>query len=75
MDIQDFIKDFTDIFEETDVSNFESGTCFKDLSEWSSLLALGVIVLAKTKYKKTITGTEIIGCNTIGDLYHLIAAK
>jgi len=40
MDLQDFINNFAEQFDETDVNEFSAETAFKKLEEWSSLHAL-----------------------------------
>ena len=73
MDLQKFIEDFAYQFDETDVSEITADTKFHDLEEWSSLVAMGVIAMAKTQYSKSITGKDIRQCETVTDLYNLIA--
>ena len=46
MELKDFIVDFADQFDDTDISEIKSDTVFHDLDEWSSLIAMGVIALA-----------------------------
>lgn len=72
MDLQKFIADFADQFDETDASEITAETKFHDLEEWSSLVAMGVIAMAKTQYSKSITGKDIRQCETVTDLYNLI---
>ncbi len=69
MTIDEFIKAFADLLDETDPAEINAGTYFQELDEWSSLSNLSVIVLAKTAYNKTLTVKEIRSCETIGDLY------
>lgn len=75
MEINDFIKAFTEQFDDTDASEIQASTKFHDLEEWSSLVAMGVIALAKTQYGKTITGKEMRECVTVEDIFNLIASK
>lgn len=75
MEINDFIAAFADLFDETEASEIMIDTEFHNLEEWSSLLGMSVIALAKTSYGKTITGKEIRHCNTVMDLYNLIVSK
>ena len=75
MNINDFLLDFADQFDDTDSSEIKAETKFHDLEEWSSLTAMGVIALAKTQYGKTISGKEIRECDTVEDLFNLIASK
>ncbi len=75
MDIKDFISNFANQFDDTDVSVIQSGTKFHELEEWGSLIGMGVIAMAKTQYGKTITGKEIRECETVEDLFNLIVSK
>ena len=71
----EFIEKFRDQFDETDPESIELSTVYKDLDEWSSLIAFTVIAMVKVEYNKTLTGAELRHCNTVEDLYNLVAAK
>lgn len=75
MELQDFIANFAEQFDETDASEIQAETKFHELEEWSSLTGMGVIALAKTEYGKAITGKEIRECETVEDLFNLIKNK
>jgi Phosphopantetheine attachment site. len=75
MNATEFLEKFRDQFDETDPETIELSTVYKDLDEWSSLVAFTVIAMVKVEYNKTLTGTEIRNCNTVGDLFNLVAAK
>ena len=73
MELKDFIVEFADQFDETDISEISADTNFHNLDEWSSLTAMGVIAMVRTQYGKTISGKEIKECTTVEDLYRLIS--
>lgn len=75
MELNDFIKKFADQFDDTDPSEIKADTKFRDLEEWGSLIGMGVIALSKTEYGKTITGKELRQCDTVEDIFNLIASK
>ena len=75
MELEEFVKHFAEQFDDTDPSEIKNDTAFHDLEEWGSLVARGVIALAKTKYGKEITGKEIKACTTVEDLFNTIASK
>lgn len=75
MELQEFIETFADQFDDTDPSEITAETEFHLLDEWSSLTGMGIIAMAKTQYGKTITGKEIRECETVEDLFNLIASK
>ena len=75
MELNEFSANFAEQFDDTDASEITANTEFKDLDEWSSLTAMGVIAMAKTVYGKTVTGKEIRESETVEDLFNLIASK
>lgn len=75
MELNEFITAFAEQFDDTDPSEITASTEFHELDEWSSLTGMSVIALAKTQYGKTITGKEIRECETVEDLFNLIASK
>lgn len=75
MDIQDFIEKFDEIFDETDTATLTPETNFRDLEEWSSLSALGVIALADEEFNVELSGAEIRKANTIQELFDLISNR
>ena len=46
MDLNDFIEHFAEQFDETEKIVFTAETVFKELDEWSSLIALSVMAMA-----------------------------
>ena len=75
MELEKFITDFANQFEDTDPSEISPSTVYKDLDEWSSILAFSIIAMVKVNYGKTVTGAEIRLCDTVEDLFNTIAAK
>ena len=75
MELKEFVAKFADQFDDTDPEEIQAETKFLDLDEWSSLTGMSVIAMAKTAYGKTITGKEIRECETVEDLFNLIASK
>ena len=75
MELQEFIEKFAEQFDDTDVSELNPETEFKELDEWSSLTSMSIIAMVKTQYGKTLTGKEIRSCVTIQDLFDFLKAK
>lgn len=75
MELQKFIEKFAEQFDETDASEIKADTLFQELDEWSSMTAMAIIAFVKTEYGKTVTGREIRSCETVEDLYNLVASK
>lgn len=75
MELKEFVAKFADQFDDTDPSEIQAKTKFHDLEEWSSLTGMGVIALARMEYGKTISGAELRACETVEDVFNLIANK
>ena len=75
MELQEFIKNFANQFEETDPSVFTKDTVFKDLNEWSSLMALSIIAMVDEEYEVALKGDDIRTANTLEDLFNIVKSK
>ena len=72
MNHEQFIENFlsaTDFQTPVEVS-LESE--LRNLPEWDSLAALGVIVMIDMEYQKVITGDDLEKAITVGDLFNLL---
>ena len=75
MELQEFITNFANQFEETDSSVFTKDTVFKNLDEWSSLLALSIIAMVDEEYGVALKGDDIRSADTLEDLFDIIKSK
>lgn len=73
--MKDFIEKFAEQFDDTALSEFHAETKFKELDEWSSLIALSVIAMVDEEYDVTIKGNDIKEAETIEDLYNIVMNK
>lgn len=75
MEIKDFIANFADQFDDTDASEITATTVYKDLDEWSSLIALSIIAMVDEEYDVTLKGDDIRNSNTIEDLFNIVKSR
>ena len=75
MDLQEFVANFAEQFDDTDISEITPACHFHDLDEWSSLTGMSILAMAQTIYKKPITGAELKGCVTVEDVFNLLQSK
>lgn len=69
MELKEFIEHFAEQFEETPVESFMAETVFKDLDEWSSLMALVIIGMVDEEFGVVLKGEDIRNSQIIEDLY------
>ena len=75
MTLVEFIDNFADLFDDTDRDTISASTRYKELAEWSSLLALSVIAMIDEEYDVEFRGDDIRCSNTVEDLYNIVEAR
>lgn len=75
MEIREFINNFAEQFDEISVEELSLDTKFKQLDEWSSIVALSIIAMADEEYGVTLVGEDIRKSETIQDLFTLVKGK
>ena len=75
MEINEFVKNIAAQFEETDASQITPSTKFRELDEWSSLIALSVIAMVDVEYDITLKGDDIMNATTVEDLFNIVKNK
>jgi acyl carrier protein len=75
MNIADFTTKFAEQFAKTDPNMIKPETEFKQLEEWSSMLALLVIAMINEEYDVTLKGDDMRNSRTVEDLFNAVKAK
>lgn len=75
MEINEFIKNFANQFEDTELSEFSAETKFRELDEWESLTALAILNMISKKYGVVLPHKEMREANTIQELFDLVQSK
>lgn len=75
MELQEFIDNVADQFENTDRSLFTADTKFMELEDWTSLIALSIISMIDEEYDVAIKGSDVKGISTIGELYEVVKSR
>ena len=75
MELDKFIENFAQQFDETPTENFSPETVYEELEEWDSLIALSVIAMIDEEYGVNIGAKEIVGSVTIEGLFNVVKSK
>jgi len=75
MELNTFIQNFAAQFDDTDESLFTADTRFRELHEWSSLIALSIIAMVDEEYNVKIKGDDIRESSTINDLFDIVKSR
>lgn len=75
MDINAFIDNFASQFDDTPADQIKPETKFRDLDEWSSLIALSIIAMVDEEYEVLLSGDDVKNAQTIQDIFNTVQAK
>ncbi len=75
MEIKKFIEAFAEQFDEIEANELTATTKFRELNEWSSIVALSIIAMADEEYNVTLKGDDIKNSKTIEDLYNIVKSR
>lgn len=75
MDLNSFIKNMADQFDELNGLELSESTNFKTLEDYSSLTALNIISMIDDEYGVYLKGDDIRNSNSILDLFEIVKAK
>jgi acyl carrier protein len=75
MDIQLFLQQIADQFDDTDPSLITFETKFKQLDDYSSLTALNIISMIDDEYDVILKGEDLRNSTTVEDLYNAVKVK
>nr|WP_278579092.1 acyl carrier protein [Bacteroides intestinalis] len=75
MELQEFIKKFAELFEDTDPNEIQADTNFRELYEWSSLTALSVMAMVADEYEILLKEEDIRKAGTVNELYQILKNK
>lgn len=72
MELKEFFENFAEVMDMDDANSLSENTEFKELEEWSSLSALGLMAMIDEQYGVSLTAADIRGSKTIGDIIEKI---
>jgi acyl carrier protein len=75
MDTKEFVKNFAAQFDDTEASEFNMETRFRELDEWSSLNALAILNMIGKKYSVILKPEEMKPTQTVQELFDLVQSK
>ena len=75
MEISNFIENLKGVFEQTNPELLTSDCKFRNLDEWSSLIALAVIAMVDEEYNVAIKGDDIRNSETVQQLFDIVKSR
>lgn len=75
MDVSVFIENFASIFDDVEATDLTLETTFRDIDEWSSLAALGLLAVIDEEYDVELSSKELEEAVTIGDIYKIVKGE
>ena len=75
MELNVFVEKFAEQFEDTPKNQFCAELKYRELDEWSSLVAVCIMTMVDEEFGVVLTGEDIRESETIEDVYNIIKAK
>ena len=75
MEIKEFIENFAEQFDDTDLSELKPDTVFHELDEYTSLIALSIVAMVDEEYGVTLNANDMSSAVTIEDLFNTVKSK
>lgn len=75
MELNEFIENFANQFDDTDLDMFTAETEFRMLDEWSSLIALSIMAMIDEEYDIQLKADEMRKANTIYELFNIVSSR
>lgn len=75
MELNEFIENFANQFDDTDPSEIKAETVFHELDEYSSLIALSIIAMVDEEYDVQLKGDDMRSAVTVEDLFNIVKSK
>lgn len=75
MNINEFIKNIEDEFDDLKPGILKPDSIFREAFEWNSINALILIAMVKTEYDMTLTADDLIKSKTVNDIYKLVETR
>ena len=72
VEVNEFLQNFADQFDDTEVSQLNLDSVMRDLDEWSSMIALSIMAMCDEEYDVILSANEMELANQIADVYHLV---
>ena len=73
--MKEFINNFANQWDETELEVFTPECEFHELEEWSSLTGLAILNMIAKKYEVKVAPAELKACVTIADVFNLVESK
>ena len=75
MELKEFVENFAEQFDDTDASEIQADTEYRELDEWTSLTALSIIAMIDEEYDVQLKADEMRKTQTIQELFDLVKSK
>lgn len=75
MDINKFIENFVDQFDDLELEDVSPETVMRDLDEWSSMIGLSLLNMVEKRYGVELTFDELRNAITVQSLFDTVQKK
>ena len=73
--IEQFIQKLEKELDSIEPGTLQPDVNYRTLPYWRSMYALISVAFCETEYDVAVTGQDLRACNTVADLYSLVASR
>lgn len=75
MEVDQFVRNFENAIEGVEPNSLTPDTQYHKIAQWDSLALLCLLAMIDCDYEVQVGGMELKTCDTLRDIYALVAAK
>ena len=75
MEINAFIKNLAEQYEDVELDELTPETKFKEFDEFNSLTILSIIAMADDEYEVRLKADDVRGADTVQDLFNIVQSR
>lgn len=75
MEINDFIKNLAEQFDDVELEELTPDVKFKEFDEFSSLTILSIIAMADDEYGVRLKADDVRKADTVQDLFNIVQSR
>ncbi len=75
MEADQFVRHFENAVEGIEPNSLSPDTQYHKIPQWDSLALLCLLAMIDCEYDVQVGGMELQTCDTLGDIYKLVAVK
>jgi acyl carrier protein len=70
-----FLENLAGAIQSAGGLSLQASSRFRDLEPWDSIASISTVAMLYAEYDVQVSGDELVGCDTVEDLFSVVARK